>query len=165
MELGFTKQELFDGGIFIMLVGPPGAGKSEYAKKLKMKYMNFEIISPDDIREEITGDRTDQSRNVEVFEKVYRRIAFYLNEGYNIIYDATNCRSAYRFKVLDFCKNITSHVVCIIFKTPLVTCLERNKNRDRYVPDDVIETMYINLRNHPPTINEGYEAIFTNEVM
>ena len=89
---GFTKQELFDGGIFIMLVGPPGAGKTSYAKWLKKKYMNFEIISPDEIRKEMTGDECDQTNNTAVFDKVYSRICTYLAECYNVIYATSNCR-------------------------------------------------------------------------
>lgn len=160
MDFGFTKEELFNGGIFIMLVGPPGAGKTSYANKIKKKYMNFEIISPDEIRKELTGNANDQSRNQEVFDKVYSRIAAYLSEGYNVVYDATNCRTAYRTKVVDFCSELATHMVCVIFTTSVSTCIQRNNERSRVVPEDVIENMWFTLKKHPPTIYEGYDAIF-----
>ena len=161
MQFGLTNKELFDGGILIVLVGPPGSGKSTIAKSIKEQYMNFEIICPDDIRKEITGDPKDQTKNTEVFNKVYSRLSYFLNEGYNVVYDATNCRSPYRYRVLDACKNTAKKVICIMVTTPIRECLERNRTRcENHVPEDVIENMYFSLKKHPPTIFEGYDAIF-----
>ena len=163
MDFGFTKQELFDGGIFIMLVGPPGAGKTSYAERLKKKYMNFEIISPDEIRKEMTGDEHDQSHNVEVFGKVYSRISTYLAEGYNVIYDATNCQSNYRTRILDYCSKDAKIIFCINFTTSIAMCIDRNRSRSKPVPEEIIENMWFSLKKNPPTIFEGYDAIFKEE--
>lgn len=143
-----------------MLIGPPGSGKSTLAKRIRTEQMNFEIVCPDDIREELTGDATNQDHNVEVFTKVYSRLSTYLNEGYNVIYDATNCRSTYRHKIIDVARKANcKKVICICMTTPIGDCLKRNHNRDRVVPEKVIENMYFSLRKHPPTIFEGYDMI------
>lgn len=161
MNLGLSKQEVFDGGILVMLVGPPGAGKSTIAESIKNEYMNFEIVCPDEVRKEVTGDANDQSRNVEVFGKVYNKLTELLNDGVNVVYDATNCRSAYRYKILDVCKDVSKKVICVVVTTNIGECLDRNKNHyERTVPEDVIENMYFTLKKHPPTIFEGYDAIF-----
>ena len=161
MNLGLYKQEIFDGGILVMLVGPPGAGKSTIAENIKNEYMNFEIVCPDKVRKEVTGDANDQSRNVEVFGKVYNKLIELLADGSNVIYDATNCRSTYRHKILDVCKDSFKKVICIVVTTPIGDCLERNRTRyEKTVPEDVIENMYFTLKKHPPTIFEGYDAIF-----
>ena len=161
MNLGLSKQEVFDGGILVMLVGPPGAGKSTIAENIKNEYMNFEIVCPDKVREEVTGDANNQSRNTEVFGKVYNKLIELLADGSNVIYDATNCRSIYRYKILDVCKDYFKKVICVVVTTNIGDCLERNRTRyERNVPEDVIENMYFTLKKHPPTIFEGYDAIF-----
>lgn len=147
------------GGTLIILVGPPGSGKSFFAKEITDHINNYIIVSPDKIRKELFGDASIQSGNTEVFDKVYSDICTYLDQGYNVIYDATNCRTLHRNKVVNGCKDHTYRIICLISSTSLGDCLKRNESRDRVVPEDVIERMYLNLRKHPPTIFEGYDLI------
>ena len=160
MDFGFINMlDLIHGGNLIIMVGPPGAGKSTIAEQICNDFDNFVIVSPDKIREEITGDMSDQSQNDIVFSKVYGQLIDYLEKGYNVIYDATNCRSTYRRKIIDVCKNYTYKIICLMSITPISDCIRRNDIRNRNVPEDVIERMYFNLRKHPPVIFEGYDLI------
>ena len=59
------------GANLVILVGPPCSGKSTFAKELAKEDHNWIIISPDTIREEITGNIHDQSKNTLVFDRVY----------------------------------------------------------------------------------------------
>lgn len=159
MDLSFIKSfnpEL--GGIFVIMCGPPGCGKTTLANELVNDY-NFVRISPDDIREEICGDASDQSKNVEVFNYVYKRIYNFLKSGVNVVYDATNCRTVYRFKMMDMVADLAKVKICMTSKRPLYECLQLNESRDRIVPGEVIERMYINMKKHPPVIFEGYDMI------
>lgn len=160
MNLSFINTlDLMRGGNLIIMVGPPGSGKSTIADDICKKFKNFVIVSPDKIREEMTGDTSDQTQNDVVFGRVYGLLTSYLEDGYNVIYDATNCRSTYRYKIIDVCKSYAYKIICLMSTTPISECIKRNNSRNRHVPEDVIEKMYFNLRKHPPIIFEGYDLI------
>lgn len=160
MDLNFINTlDLKHGGNLIIMVGPPGAGKTTIAEEIVDKFDNFVIVSPDKIREEVTGDMSNQSQNEVVFGRVYGQLSAYLEDGRNVVYDATNCRSTYRYKIIDTCKDYACNIICLMSTTPISECIRRNNERNRVVPEDVIEKMYFNLRKHPPIIFEGYDLI------
>lgn len=148
-----------DEKTLVIMCGPPGSGKTTLAKRIADTRPNYYIISPDDIREELTGDPNDQSKNIEVFDKVYNRIGLYLDQGCNVIYDATNCRSNYRTRILDACANCSNKIIALVSTVPIYKCIQQNENRERHVPEDIIEKMYFTLRKHPPTLFEGFDIL------
>lgn len=154
----FSQQDLNSGGILLMLVGPPGSGKSTFANELKQAE-NWVVISPDDIRDELIDGEYDKTHNVMIFSRVYSELVENLDKGFNVVYDATNCRNVYRHKILDVVSGHTNKIVCVVFTTSISDCLRHNAQRDRNVPENVIERMYFTLKKHPPTIFEGYDAI------
>jgi len=158
--LDYTIIDNLDNGVtFILLVGPPGSGKTEIADKL-VEYYDFVKISPDDIRKELFGNPHDQKHNTEVFSTVYSRINSSLKSGFNVVYDATNCRPAYRLKIIDIVENWADNIYCFCAESSIVDCVEKNKKYyENSVPEDVIEKMYFTLKKHPPTIYEGYDLI------
>ena len=83
---------------FIIPVGISGSGKSRWIKTLDNSYT---IISPDEIRRELTGDVSDQTKNALVFDTAFKRTIDALNAANNVVFDATNINSFHRKKMLD----------------------------------------------------------------
>lgn len=150
-------------------VGIPGCGKSTLAEIFCPHYTQH-IVSTDQIRERmvVTGDLesvNDMSRNNEVFERYHNDIEFYLHRCDNVFADATNLRDFARKELREISEryNVETHV--IVFNN-LLEAIERNKNRDRVVPTDVINKMLeyfeVALRDIP---QEGYTSITYIESM
>lgn len=86
----------------ILPVGISGSGKSTWIKS--QQDSNTIVISPDEIRKELTGNISDQSKNAQVFEIADKRVADALNAGKNVIFDATNIKSRDRKSLMEYMK-------------------------------------------------------------
>ena len=141
--------------VFIMLVGLPGSGKSTYAEKLSQS--GYKTFSSDELRIELLGDVNDVSNNRLIFDTLHKRLTESLKEGNNSIFDATNMSSKGRTRFLESIKDIECTKRCVVFDVPVEVCIERNKNRDRKVPEAVFENMLSYYT--PPSIEEGWDEI------
>ena len=141
----------------IMMVGLVGSGKSTYAKQLAEE-MTATVFSSDELREEMFGDVDNQENNQKLFQELHKRIKECLKSGNNAIYDATNISSKRRRGFLSELKNIDCIKECFIMATPYEQCLENNRNRDRVVPEWVINKMYHSFNT--PAYFEGFDFIY-----
>jgi predicted kinase len=161
----FTENELAAGSIFIMLVGAPASGKTTFANNLAKEYSNtdygFKIVSPDNIRRELGFLEYRREDNSKVFAIVYNKLTELLDDGENVIYDATNCNRKDRNKIMHVVEGFYNKSVCLVSETNFLTCCNRNTQRsEEYkVPQDILERMYLSLMNNPPHIFEGYDVI------
>ena len=147
--------------ILFMTVGIAGSGKSYIVENLGVR-RNGEIFEPiihssDTLREELYGDINEQSNNADLFAELHKRIKTDLQDGKDVIYDATNINKKRRRSFLQELKNINCFKVCLCVMTPYEVCLEQNANRSRKVPEDVIKHMYMNW--NPPALEEGFDDI------
>ena len=143
--------------IFWMMIGLPGSGKSYKAKELSVAY-NANIHSSDSIREELSGDINNQDINELVFKTLHKRVKEDLLNGKSCIYDATNISYKRRMAFLRELKNIDCEKSCVLMATPYEECLKNNANRERVVPQGVIERMYRTF--DVPWYYEGWNNIF-----
>ena len=145
---------------FIMLVGLPAAGKDTWAREYIKKHPNTVIHSSDDIREELYGDASCQNNPEKVFEIMAARTIKSLQEGKDVIYNATNLKQKKRKLIHNQVKKQTNAICyCYVFIAPIEVCKERNATRERKVSEHVYDKM---LRSFQvPSVNEGFEDIDT----
>jgi len=133
-------------------IGISGSGKTTWAKQYIENNKNFIRVCPDDIRKELTGDISNQSRNNEVWKLAKKRVADALLEK-NVILDATNLDTSQRN---NFIKDLPAHILKYkyfevspeIAKERIKKDLENNVDRSK-VPENVIDKMskkYYNIR-------------------
>ena len=140
-----------------IMVGMPGSGKSHIANYLA-KMLNCEIVSSDDKRAEWYGNAEDQSHNKELFARIDKLVSNLLAEGKSVILDATNISRKSRRRFLLKGKQHNIETVAIVVHTPIEIAKVRNFQRDRKVPESVIERQYQNFQM--PTKEEGFDSVF-----
>lgn len=139
------------------MVGIPASGKSTIAQKL-VREENAVWLSSDKIREELYGDESIQGNGNEVFSLMEDRVRENLEAGNTVVYDATCVFAKIRTDLLERLNGTYDKAYCHYFDVPLEEAIKRNSQRDRKVPEKVIQRMYNNLQC--PTEQEGFDRIY-----
>lgn len=140
----------------ILLIGPPGSGKSTYAQKYVSEHKNTIHLSSDKIRAKLWGNEAIQGDNNEVFSLMQSRAIEALNNGQSVVYDSTNMTRKDRSCIISQCPKfvkIEAHVVW----APIETCIERDAARERTVGKEVIDRML--KRFQAPFFEENIDEI------
>lgn len=140
----------------IILVGPPGAGKTTYAHKYIEEHPGTTHLSSDAIRKELHGDESIQDNPGEIFAIMQNRAIAGLDFGYDVIYDATNMTRKDRAGIIGVCPKFAK-IECHIVWAPIETCIERDAARKRTVGKEVIDRML--KRFQAPYYDEGIHEI------
>lgn len=141
-----------------LMVGVSGSGKSTHAAKLAQS-LPADIVEPDAIRLELTGNASDQSRNREVFQLAHSRAEAKLLAGINVVVDATNLDRKTRAEWVAIARRCGAEARAVVVDTPVDVAKKRNLARHRVVPLDVIDKQARRLC--PPTSDEGFAHITT----
>lgn len=143
-------------GRLAVLVGLPASGKSMLARKLS-ENSNYIILSSDKLREELYGDVNDQSHNTEVFEELNRRTSILINEGHDVIYDATNLSRKRRMHLINQVAKNADEKIAYYLHARFADAIMRDELRSRTVGAGVIKKMYKNV--HIPLKGEGFTEV------
>ncbi len=146
--------------ICYVLIGLPGSGKSTLAAQFIAQQPRYRIVSTDQIRQELYGNSMIQGQWPDIEVQVLSQIKDALQSGYPVIYDATNFKHTHRIDLLQKLSPFSNvSWVAWYLQTSLEQCKERNRQRNRQVPEPVIETMAYSLATHPPSIEEGFAQV------
>ena len=121
-----------------IMCGLSGSGKSTIAAQIANENPNTIIVSSDAIREELTGNENDQSKNEDVFKIFHKRIREYLIKEINVIADATNLTMKSRRAILMNTLGLKVNKICCVIVKGFEQCKIDNSNRLRVVPEGVI---------------------------
>lgn len=148
-----------DSLTLFLICAPSGSGKSTYAEILLLSCVqDIRIICPDKMREELTGDMSDQSCNGFIFsELVPTRIGEARMEGEHIILDATNTTRKGRKAIVRYAKELGYRVEAHVLRVPIEVCQARNAARSRVIPSEVIERQFAQWQE--PTLDEGIDEV------
>ena len=131
--------------LVVITVGIPGSGKSTWAKVF-CSSSGYTRICPDDIREELTGSVSDQSKNALVWKTAYNRLAQAIEQKQNVIFDSTAC-NVNTIKQLEETCNGRAIPIFKIFNVDasearkrIAEDLRKGINRSA-VPDGIVERM------------------------
>ena len=159
-ELRVYSQQKNSFTHIIMTIGISGSGKSTY---LKANYRPELIVCPDQIREEITGDITDQTQNFRVWKIAESRLKKIHDEEGIAILDATNVNKSNRIKMMVPFNG--SKKVAIVFNSELATAQSRvtadiaaKVNRSN-VPMTVIEKQHKSFKSGFDSIWEEFNSV------
>ena len=148
----------------ITFVGIPRSGKTTFRKKLISELSGLgkevKVISPDEMRLEIYGERFNQQKDYLVWNKVkeYKQDLSRNGLADVVIFDATSITPAYRKELINDFPNFIH--IAVYFDTELEVCKERAimTNQKDLIP--VIDRMGKSIT--PPTTKEGFDWVFTH---
>lgn len=137
----------------VITVGLPGSGKSTYLARLGVN-----AISSDQIRRLIADDPRDQTMNARIFATVRYLVRQRIAAGRPVTYvDATHLTPWERKPYVQLARQYKCELEALFFDVPIETCIARNQDRDRVVPEEAMRKMALALV--PPSKEEGFTRI------
>lgn len=116
------------------------------------------MISTDELRKEMYGDAANQHHSGRVFKAAHEMTRRWLSMGMDVVFDATHTTEKGRKDLLAAVAGVSCKKVAIVFMTPLNECKRRNAQRERQVPEDVIERQYTQFLRDAHSIPEQFDA-------
>jgi predicted kinase len=140
-------------GFVVLAIGLPGSGKTTWFRR-----RGVTPLSSDLLRNILFDDVEEQRYQGLVFSTLRSllRARLIARMPWNYV-DATNLSIHERRQWIKMAKSFGYEVQAVFFDVPLEVCLDRNRQRDRSVSEDVMRKMGEKLK--PPVFEEGFAKI------
>ena len=140
-------------GFVVLAIGMPGSGKTTWFRR-----RGVTPLSSDLLRNILFDDVEEQRYQGLVFSTLRSllRARLIARMPWNYV-DATNLSTHERRQWIKMAKSFGYEVQAVFFDVPLDVCLERNRQRDRSVSEDIMRKMAEKLK--PPVFEEGFAKI------
>jgi predicted kinase len=140
-------------GYVVLAIGLPGSGKTTWFGR-----RGITPLSSDLLRNILFDDVEEQRYQGLVFSTLRSllRARLIAHMPWNYV-DATNLSIHERRQWIKMAKSFGYEVQAVFFDVPLEVCLDRNRQRDRSVSEDVMRKMAEKLK--PPVFEEGFAKI------
>ena len=151
-----------------VLVGVPGSGKSTWVHNQKW-VDECVYVSTDEFVEayakecNLTYSEVFQDYMPRAVELMIERVLWAKALGKDIIWDQTSTTIKTRAKKLRMLPDY--YAIAVVFKTPDEAELQRRltSRPGKIIPQDVVDSMTLQLINEPPSIEEGFKEIWYAE--
>lgn len=145
--------------IAIVLVGPPGSGKTTWGKYYA-ESRGIVRLCPDEFRAKIGVSENDQSVSAAAFGMTKATMGNILDAGQSVMIDATNMYKKSRKDFINIARGRGVQTMAIVFEVDKTTLLERNKKRGemggRNVPESVMDNI---LENYQRPESDEFDII------
>lgn len=140
-------------GVVVLAIGLPGSGKTTWFRR-----RGVTPLSSDVLRNVLFDDVEEQRYQGLVFStlRTLLRARLIAHMPWNYV-DATNLSPRERRQWIHMAKSFGYEVQAVFFDVPLEICLDRNRRRERVVPEETMRRMSAKLR--PPEFSEGFSKI------
>jgi len=132
----------------ILTVGVPGSGKDTWAEQeMSVHPGKYKRINRDFLRKMLDDERFTTGNELFINVVRDRAVEYALNRGYDLIISDTNLKPKTFNSMVDIARRIGNvRVYEKKFDVPVDVCKERNRNRERVVPEHVIDRMFANFK-------------------
>lgn len=140
----------------IILCGPSGAGKSTW---IRNNLPDFEVVSMDQLRKEITGKQSDQKKNGQVLQAAKKLLKVHLAKKKKVVWDATSLRKDFRKQIVDLGLDYNAFVTIAWFYGPCSYFVTQNKSRQTEIPESVLLKQLDSLEWPEPAEAHNYMVL------
>jgi predicted kinase len=137
----------------IILKGLPGSGKSYWAKEqIDKNPGKYKRVSKDNLRAMLDNNRWSKANEQFILKTRDTLILLALQEGFHVLVDDTNLLPRHEETIRTLVKGLAQVEIQDFTDVSLETCIERDKQRQNYVGEDVIRKMYRDFLQPKPPI-------------